>query len=187
MKSTSILALVFAVQCLPQTDCAPDGGIGLTDRQAGGQVDDWAKLRDGLRSNKQSMCSFLLMQVSDKEVELTLQRVTDLFEQALDHMAKAALYAQFIKPYIKANAIADFDNNGGSFVLEISNDRRNVISEYNEAIANGATDEERKQILEKYFYKACASKLGTVISESSMYGAMLKLEKLVKLRLHKGS
>lgn len=138
---------------------------------------DWELVREGLRESKQSMCSFLLVQVSNKEMALTLDGVVDLFEQALDHMGRATQASERIRRLgDHEELIADFDTKGSSTVLEISENRRKLIELYREARRGGASDEELKALLERYFYKACGQKLATVIVEKSLYDAVLKLE-----------
>lgn len=140
----------------------------------------WAAIKQGLQQNRHSMCSFLLLQVSSKQVELTLDRVAELFEQALDHMAKSSEYATFIKPHIKAEVIEEFDRNGGATVLQISEERRELIAEYRQAMAENLSEPDKAAILEKYFLKACAHKLGTVIAERSLYSSVLKVETIIE-------
>lgn len=140
----------------------------------------WAYVKDGLQNNRLSMCSFLLLQVSNRQLELTLNRVTELFEQALDHMAKSAEYSTTIKPHVKAETIEEFDKNGSAIVLQISEERRKLIDDYRRATDEGSSELDLKAILENYFLKACAHKLATIIAERSMFSSMLKLETVLE-------
>lgn len=134
----------------------------------------WKVVKNGMKESRQSMCSFLLVQRSDnsKEFSLSLEDVTSLFEQALDHMARATEFTQKIQDYLNGEELARYDESGGLTVLEISEDRKNLIEEYRRA----ESEEEKKGILERYYYKACAQKLGTVIAEKSMFMSVLKVE-----------
>lgn len=139
----------------------------------------WKVVRNGMKESRRSMCSFLLVQKSDnegKEFSLSLEEVTGLFEQALDHMARATEFTQKIQDYLKGEALARYDESGGLTVLEISEDRKNLIEEYRST----ESEEEKEEILERYYYKACAQKLGTVIAEKSMFMSVLKVEDFKK-------
>lgn len=139
--------------------------------------EQWQEVKSGLKSNREAMCSFLLDNVETEEDPLTLDKVTALFERSLDHLAKASEYVAKIRPHLDAQVVADFDNNGSSYVLEVSNARLDVIREYEEATRKGKGEQAKRQILERYFYKACANKLGTILAEKSMYDAALKVKR----------
>lgn len=175
---------VFASVDSSGTTVGPEDAAGLAgDAQASPEESAgpaWATLKKGLEENRRSMCSFLLLQVSSKQVELTLNRVTELFEQALDHMAKSTEYTTLIRPFIKAGTIEEFDKNGGATVLQISEERRELIGEYRRASAEGSSEPVKAAILEKYFLKACAHKLGTVLAERSLYSTVLKVETIIE-------
>lgn len=161
-----------------ERDAGPAADAQAGSGEAAGPA--WATLKKGLEENRHSMCSFLLLQVSSKQVELTLKRVTELFEQALDHMAKSTEYTTLIRPFIKAGTIEEFDKNGGATVLQISEERRALIGEYRQASAEGSSEADKAAILEKYFLKACAHKLGTVLAERSLYSTVIKLETIIE-------
>lgn len=138
----------------------------------------WKVVRNSMKENKRSMCSYLLVQVSNTDFSLNLEKVTGLFEQALDHMARATEFTQKIQHYMNEEALARYDESGGLTVLEISEDRKNLIHDYKEA----SSEEEKNAILEEYFYKACAQKLGTIIAEKSMFTSVLKVEDFERKR-----
>ena len=141
---------------------------------------EWSDIKEGLRANKQSMCSFLLGEIRGQNETLTLEKVTHLFEQALDHLGRANEYITKIRPYIEREALENFDRSGAGFVLEVSGNRVALIEQYRKASGSGASEGQLAAILEKYFYKACASKLGMVLTEKSMYDSALKVEKLMR-------
>lgn len=157
-----------------------NSGALIVDTGKPGVEQTWAFVKKGLQENRRSMCSFLLLQVSSKRVELTLDKVTELFEQALDNMVKSTEYTTLIAPFIKPGTIEEFDRNGGATVLQISEERRELIAEYKKAIAENVDEETKAAILEKYFLKACAQKLGTVIAERSLYSTVLKVENIIE-------
>lgn len=132
----------------------------------------WRVVRNSMKDNKRSMCSFLLVQASNTDVQLDLEKVTGLFEQGLDHMARATEFTLKVQDYMNEEVLARYDKSGGLTVLEISEDRKNLINDYKEA----SSEEEKKEILEEYFYKACAQKLGTIIAEKSLFNLVLRVE-----------
>lgn len=156
-------------------------------RESRNTLEQWRSIKVQLHENKKSMCSFLLVQKSDaSQIELTLDRVADLFEQGLDHVGRSADYIKVMRPYIDQRVVSQFDLNGSKFVLEISDARRKLIEEFGNAVANGASDATKGQILEEYFYKACEIKLGSVAAEKSMFAALQKIEGLANSKLHNG-
>lgn len=171
MKLSHILLLQLELAILSSSYVAKGVCSDLRDID-----EEWEVVKGGLNHSKRSMCSFLLVQVSDKELSLSLEKVTGLFEQALDHMARATELTQRIQSYMNEEVLSHYDTNGGLTVLEISEDRKSLVDEYREAVAKGTSQEEKEGILEKYFYKACAQKLGTVLAEKAMYDSVLRVE-----------
>lgn len=168
------VALIILMIISNPDNCAgaPTAGAEVKD-----PVEEFSELKAGLKANKEAFCSFLLKQNSSHGTNLSLKEVSELFEEALDHLGKSSDYATFIKTHLKnSKVIEGFDTNGGNYVLEISDNRRSLLDEYRFAEKLDLTDEAKNKILEKYFYKACSSKLGTIITEKSMYDSMLKLE-----------
>lgn len=134
----------------------------------------WMALVD----DKQVLCAAQLEQMGS----LTLDKVTEIFEKALDHMVKACDYMSEIAPHIKQEAADGFYCSGAGLIREISDHRRQLIDDYREAEKSGAEEKVLGAILEKYFYKACMSKLGTHLTEHSLSNTAQKLEELKKRR-----
>lgn len=137
---------------------------------------NWKKIGEDLEKYKASTCSYLLAEIrkDGSDHELTLKKVTHLFESALDHLASTnALFGKLV-PYVGAQVVEEFDRNGRAFVLELSLARTRLIEDYTRAEEIGSDAEILKRILEEAFYKACAFKLGTIVTEKSMYEAAAK-------------
>lgn len=142
-------------------------GTGLVDAMNPG--DQWMSVRQGLETNKELTCGSMMQRARDAQRgELTLQGVSGLFEEAVDHVTGAYVSMQRIEPFIDEETLNDFHSKAGTTVLAISANRRAVQGEYNAAKANGASQEELDKILERHFYKACAAASATAISEQSI-------------------
>lgn len=141
-------------------------------------MEKWLSAREGLKTNKQQMCASMLRKENDSEEGLTMEKVKDLFEESLDNMVRASEHMNKIHPFIDENARNQFDNKGGSSVLDISENRRKLIDEYRKAESNGASQEELGEILEKYFYKACATKIAMAITEQSLAESSKKIQRI---------
>lgn len=131
--------------------------------------DQWSSIRRGLETNKEQTCESMMQRARDIERgELTLQGVSSLFEEALDHVTGAYVDMQKIKSFIDEETFDDFHSKAGTTILAISANRHSVQQEYNAAKANGASHEELDKILQQHFYKACAAASATAISEQSI-------------------
>lgn len=148
------------------------GGWPVAGEKPEDPESQWKEIKSSLRSNKKAMCSFLL---NKEQSVLTLDGVTDLFEQSFNHLAKSTDYTKVLRPYMSEQALREYDNTGSSLVLEVSENRRDLVAKYRAAEVKGASEEEKRELLTFYFYKACSSKLATVVAEKSMHESMMKV------------
>lgn len=171
------IVLTFALLLLAISDRGDRSeAVELDPENPNDPLREWKMVRESLDSSREAMCSFLLVQVSDEEEALKLDKVVGLFEQALDHMAKSTEFTERFRKIVGEKLIRDYDKSGGATVLEISEARRSLIRDYKAASESGSSPEVLRQILDKYFYIACAQKLATVIAEKSMYETATKID-----------
>lgn len=165
---TLVLAAIVATTYSAPIDSIHTGGGG------GGSVPGkYFQIKEDLAANKESICTPLANMDAN---QLTLDTVVAIFEDSLIHLANLSDQIMLIKQYVDKKMIENVDNYGGQFVLEISNRRKNLIDEYKKADKSLFLKERKKQkVLEKYFHKACESKLGAIKAKKNMSDAVRKI------------
>lgn len=106
--------------------------------------------------------------------DLSQEKVTDLFEQALINIANSNDYLETIRASAKPGAIEEYDRNGGLFVLMISDKRREFLAALNEP-KNSLDDKEKSELLELYFELACGFEENTKVSLKAMQKSVFKI------------
>lgn len=119
-------------------------------------------VREGIKNQNDSYYSPLFSETSAEsspgnggKKTLDLEKVTQLFKMALDHLAKSTSYATLTPPCVDPQVIKDFDENGGEFVLVISQTHKKPIHGHQRATRLHASGERKQQLSERYFSNAC--------------------------------
>lgn len=138
------------------------------------QLVEWQNIKKAYGSEqRRAVCSSM---IDDNEWDnLSLERVVFLYEKALEHLAKAAGYVTKLRPHVEAEVVKAFDVSGAPLVLTISEKRRALMAAYEEAVSRGASELDKRRILEKHAYMACANNKGAILSEKTMLKAVSRL------------
>lgn len=100
---------------------------------------------------------------------LSREKVTDLFEQALENIAKSNDYIEQIRATAKPETIEEYNRNGGLFVLKISDKRREFLARLSDMANGGNGDaDEKTKLFGSYYTLACGFEHTTATSLEAM-------------------